>query len=145
MPGPSFQPLLASIGAAFLLAGLVFGPWVLVAGIVALILALLGWLNDARKEYVKVEEADVTGHLENLPDPRLPSVLLATFAVLVIGAVLLQTGAFPPGTASGGEGGAPGASTGGQCAAAEDRGKASRHRVAAVAVRKRVPPFRLPT
>jgi plastocyanin len=112
MPGPSFQPLLASIGAAFLLAGLVFGPWVLIAGIVALILALLGWLNDARKEYVKVEEADVTGHLENLPDPRLPSVLLATFAVLVIGAVLLQTGAFPPGTASGGEGGAPGASPG---------------------------------
>jgi hypothetical protein len=144
MPGPSFQPLLASIGAAFLLAGLVFGPWVLVAGIVALILALLGWLNDARKEYVKVEEADVTGHLENLPDPRLPSVLLATFAVLVIGAVLLQTGAFPPGTAPAVRAARP-ARHRGQCAAAEDRGKASRHRVAAVAVRKRVPPFRLPT
>ena len=112
MPGPSFQPLLAALGAAFLLAGLVFGPWLLAAGIIAFVLALLGWLNDARKEYVKTEEADLTGHLENLPDPRLPSVLLATFAVLIVGAVLLQTGALPPGTAAGGESAAPGASPG---------------------------------
>jgi hypothetical protein len=109
MPGPSFQPFLAALGAAFLLAGLVFGPWVLAAGVICLVLALLGWLNDARKEYVQVEKADVTGHLENLPDPRLPSVLLATFAVLVIGAVLLQTGTLPPGAAAG-DSGAPGAS-----------------------------------
>jgi len=109
MPGPSFQPFLAALGAAFLLAGLVFGPWVFAAGVIFLVLALLGWLNDARKEYIQVEKADVTGHLENLPDPRLPSVLLATFAVLVIGAVLLQTGTLPPGAAAG-ESGAPGAS-----------------------------------
>jgi hypothetical protein len=109
MPGPSFQPFLAALGAFFLLAGLVFGPWVLAAGTVFLVLALLGWLNDARKEYIETERADVTGHLENLPDPRMPSLLLATFAVLVIGAVLLQTGTLPP-TAAGGESAAPGAS-----------------------------------
>ena len=110
MPGPSFQPFLAALGAAFLLAGLVFGPWVAAAGVIALVLALLGWLNDARKEYIQTEKADVTGHLENLPDPRIPSVLLATFAVLVIGAVLLQTGTLPPGAAAGGESAAPGES-----------------------------------
>ena len=111
MPGPSFRPLIAALGAALLLAGLVFGPWLLAAGIIALSIALLGWLRDATGEYRKVEEADETGHLENLPDPRMPSLVLAVFAVLVVGAVLVQTGAFPPGQASGGEPGAsPGAS-----------------------------------
>jgi len=113
MPGPSFRPLLASLGMALLFAGLVFEGWILAVGVLALVVSLLGWLNDARKEYVKVEQADVTGHLENLPDPRMPSTLLAVFAVLVVGAVLLQTGVLPPGEASGGENGgapAPGAS-----------------------------------
>jgi plastocyanin len=111
MPGPSFRPLLASLGMALLFAGLVFGGWVLAVGVLALIVSLLGWLNDARREYVKVEQADVTGHLENLPDPRMPSTLLAVFAVLVVGAVLLQTGVLPPGQAvGGGDGGVPGTS-----------------------------------
>jgi plastocyanin len=105
MPGPSFRPLLASLGVALLFAGLVFGGWILAVGIVALIVSLLGWLIDARREYVKVEEADRTGHLENLPDPRMPSTIFAVFAVLVVGAVLLQTGVLPPGTASGNEAG----------------------------------------
>jgi plastocyanin len=112
MPGPSFRPLLASLGMALLLAGLVFGGWILAVGVIALVVALLGWLNDARKEYVEVEDADRTGHIRNLPDPRMPSAVLAVFAVLVVGAVLLQTGVLPPGQASGGEAGAPGASPG---------------------------------
>jgi plastocyanin len=108
MPGPSFRPLLASLGTALLFAGLVFGGWVLAVGVLALVVSLLGWLNDARKEYVKVEEADRTGHLENLPDPRMPSTLLAVFSVLIVGAVLLQTGILPPRQAAGGEdGGSP--------------------------------------
>jgi plastocyanin len=82
--------------------------------VLALIVSLVGWLIDARREYVKVEEADRTGHLENIPDPRMPSTLLAVFAVLVVGAVLLQTGVLPPGQASGDEGasGAPPAASG---------------------------------
>ncbi len=109
MPGPSFRPLLASLGMALLFAGLVFGGWILAVGVLALIVSLLGWLRDARGEYAKVEEADRTGHLQNLPDPRMPSTLLAVFAVLVVGSVLLQTGVLPPGQASGDEGasGAP--------------------------------------
>ena len=35
-------------------------------------LTLVGWLVDARKEYVKTVEADRTGHLESLPAPRTP-------------------------------------------------------------------------
>ena len=111
MPGPSFRPLIAALGAALLLAGLVFGPWLLAAGIIALSIALLGWLRDATGEYRKLEEADETGHLENLPDPRTAVAGPRVFAVLVVGAVLIQTGAFPPGQAVGGE---PGASPGRQ-------------------------------
>jgi hypothetical protein len=97
MPGPSYRPLLASLGTMLLFVGLVFGGWLLVLGVVALVVSLVGWLVDARKEYVKVEEADRTGHLENLPDPKTPSRLLAVFAVLTLGAVVLQGGFLAPG------------------------------------------------
>jgi hypothetical protein len=53
-------------------AGLVFGGWVLAAGIVILVATLVGWLVDARAEYAKTEEADRTGHLESIPAPRWP-------------------------------------------------------------------------
>ena len=71
MPGPSFRPILASLGVAVLFAGLVFGGWVLAVGLIFTIVALLGWLNDARKEYRQVVPADTTGHLENEPAARL--------------------------------------------------------------------------
>ncbi len=72
MPGPSFRPFLGAIGAAMLMLGLVFGEWLLLAGLIALVVTLVGWLVDARKEYVQVVEADRTGHLENIPAPRTP-------------------------------------------------------------------------
>ena len=67
MPGPSFRPFLGAIGTGMLMLGLVFGGWLLAAGVIALIATLVGWLVDARKEYVKAVEADRTGHLESLP------------------------------------------------------------------------------
>jgi plastocyanin len=104
MPGPSFRPLLGSIGMGMLMLGLVFGGWLLAAGVIALIATLVGWLFDARREYVKVEEADLTGHLENPPAPRAPSGLLWTLGVLFVAAVVLQAGWLPPRDVSGGEG-----------------------------------------
>src|SRR5919107_1283882 len=44
MPGPSFQPFLASLGVAVVFAGLVFGGAVLAVGVIFTIAALLGWL-----------------------------------------------------------------------------------------------------
>src|SRR5690349_24443750 len=44
VPGPSYRPLLAAIGTAMLMLGLVFGEWLLAIGIIALVLSLLGWL-----------------------------------------------------------------------------------------------------
>jgi plastocyanin len=114
MPGPSIRPLLGALGAAALLGGLVAGGWVLVLAVIFLVWTLLGWLLDFTAEYRKVEEADRTGHLENIPDRRLPTRTLQVFAVLFALVVLSQLGIFPPAspTTAGGPGasGAPGAS-----------------------------------
>ena len=110
MPGPSFRPLLGALGTTALMAGLVAGGWLLAAGVIILVMTLLGWLVDARAEYVKTEEADRTGHMENIPDPQWPKRLLQVAAVLFVLAALLETGIFPPksaDTAAGGPGGSP--------------------------------------
>ena len=107
MIGPSFRPIVASLGLTVLFFGLVFGGWLLAVGVILLILSLLGWLADARAEYVKAVDADRTGHLESLPAPSWPKGILWTFAVLVIAAVVLNAGLLPPksSTAAGGPGG----------------------------------------
>ena len=109
VPGPSFRPLLASLGATVLFAGLVFPGPLLAVGLLFLIVSLLGWLNDARKEYREVLAADSTGHLENLPAPGWPKTVLSVFALLIVVAIGLNSGLFPPRAASGGAAG-PGAS-----------------------------------
>ena len=112
MPGPSWRPIIGALGTALLLLGLVFGEWLLAVGVIALILGLIGWLPDARKEYVKTVEADATGHLENIPAPRPPSRQLTFLALLVIGAVVIQSGVFSSGAANGGTPGGSGGPAG---------------------------------
>ena len=111
MPGPSFLPLLSAIGMAMLLLGLVFGEWLLAVGVIAFIVSILGWMRDARREYVKTVEADSTGHLESLADPPTPKWLLTTLGVMLAVGFVIQVGWVPP-RASGGEtatpSGAPG-------------------------------------
>jgi plastocyanin len=109
MPGPSIRPLLGALGSAALLGGLVIGGWVLVLAVVFLVYTLIGWLVDATAEYRKVEEADATGHLENIPPRRLPMRTLQVFGVLFALVTLSQLGIFPP-TAPATAGGAPGGS-----------------------------------
>jgi hypothetical protein len=96
IPGPSFLPFLAALGAALLFLGLVFGGWMLAAGVIALILTLAGWMTAARAEYDKTVEADVTGHLENIPEPRTPKVLLSGLAIMLVAAFVIQVGLIPP-------------------------------------------------
>src|SRR5512146_68327 len=112
VPGPSWRPIVGALGTALLFLGLVFGEWLLAVGVIALILGLIGWLPDARKEYDKTAEADQTGHLENIPAPRVPTRQLTFLAILVIGAVVLQSGVFADKSSTGGAAGgsaAPGA------------------------------------
>jgi plastocyanin len=126
MPGPSFRPFLGAVGTAMLMLGLVFGEWLLAVGVIALVATLVGWLVDARQEYVKTVEADSTGHLENVPAPRTPSLLLVGLGVLLVGAVVIQAGWVPPRGANGDTGatpsGAPGGSGGPDGSAAPSAG-----------------------
>jgi plastocyanin len=107
MIGPSFRPILASLAVAVLFYGLVFGGWLLAVGFVLTVVTLLGWLRDARLEYVEAVEADNTGHIEPLPAPSWPTGLLWVGVILVGGALVLQLGILPP---KGTTAGAPGAS-----------------------------------
>ena len=116
IPPPSFRPVLVSLAAALLVAGLVVGGWLLVAGFIALTITLLGWLWDARKEYVATEEADRTGHLDGGPAPAWPKAVFAALTVLVVVGVVLGSGLIggggdatasgaPPASGAPGEGG----------------------------------------
>jgi len=111
VPGPSWRPFLGAFGVFALMLGLVFGEWLLAAGVIALISTLVGWLADAVKEYRKTVEADTTGHLENIPESRTPSRLLGALTVLIVGAAVLQSGVFATNQVNGGAG-APAASGG---------------------------------
>src|SRR5215213_10170185 len=110
MPGPSIRPLMGALGSAALLGGLVVGGWVLILAVVFLVYTLMGWLVDFTAEYRKVEEADHTGHLENIPTRAIPARPLQFFAVLFVLGALWQMGIFPPASTDAGGPGAPGAS-----------------------------------
>ena len=108
MPGPSFRPILGAIGVAILFLGLVYGGWMLIAGVLALVATLVGWLFDAVAEYRRTLDADRTGHLESGPAPRTPSLMFSLLAVVLVGGILLQTGLLPPTEANGSDAGAVG-------------------------------------
>jgi plastocyanin len=110
MPGPSIRPFLGALGSAALFGGLIIGGWVLVLAVIFFVWTLLGWLADFTAEYRKVEEADHTGHLENIPDRRLPVRALQLFATAFIVLGAFQLGIIPP--AGPATAGGPGASGG---------------------------------
>jgi hypothetical protein len=101
MPGPSWRPFVGALGLFALLLGLVFGGWLLGAGVIVLIATLFGWLVDAVNEYRRTVAADRTGHIENGPAPGTPSRLLAAFLVLILVGAVFQSGALVTGSASG--------------------------------------------
>jgi plastocyanin len=112
MPGPSFRPVIASIALAVLMFGLVFGGWLLAAGLTMLVVSLVGWLRDARAEYVLAERADEGGHLDAMPAPTVPTGTFALFGALFVLAVILNSGLIPHGSANGASGDASAAPAG---------------------------------
>lgn len=96
LPGPSFAPILASIGTFLLLFGLVFGgPWI-VAGLIALVLTLLYWGREALADYDRVAHAEAAPAIVHgspppgvhLPGPSFRPVLASlAMAVLFFGLV----------------------------------------------------------
>src|SRR6202008_3943967 len=87
--------------------------WCPPLSVIFLVWTLLGWLVDFTAEYRKVEEADHTGHLENIPDRRLPVRALQVFAVAFVLLGPGRLGTLPPaGQATAGGPGASGAPAG---------------------------------
>src|SRR6266542_2385310 len=72
VPGPTFLPITSAVGAGILFFGLVFGGWVLAAGVICVIIGVAGWWTAARNEYHLTLEADRTGHMRNVPAPGFP-------------------------------------------------------------------------
>jgi hypothetical protein len=89
---------------AMLLVGMIMGGWALVLGLMAVVLAGLGWLRDARREYVAVEDADRTGHLDMGGAPAWPKATFAALAIIVGLAVVVSSGIL---SGSGGDEAAP--------------------------------------
>lgn len=106
VPAPSFRPILAAGALCIVFYGLVFGGWLLPAGIAVLVIVLAGWLRDARREYLAVEAADRTGHVESGPAPSYPTATIVASLLIVAAAVVVDAGILPPRSAVGGEPGA---------------------------------------
>jgi plastocyanin len=96
VPGPTFLPFTSAVAFSVLLAGLIVGGWMILAGVICMVLALLGWWRAARIEYRMTEEADRTGHLRNAPAPGFPLRTFAVFTVIIVAAAILQAGILPP-------------------------------------------------
>ncbi len=117
-PAPSFRPLLMSLSAAVLLLGVaVRSIPIAAAGIVMMLLGGLGWLGDARREWRDLDRADTGGHVAAHPAPRFPVWTLATFAGLLVVAVLLTAGVIPPPPGGGAASPSPAAGGGGAASA----------------------------
>lgn len=90
LPGPSAWPFLAPLGLGFMVAGLIFGPALLVGGLVMAAIASIGWLLDAGRE---LEDIQVHGHppqADRDPEKAWPRRLIPVY-VFVGGLALLLT------------------------------------------------------
>jgi hypothetical protein len=92
IPPPSFRPLLISVALTMLVGGMVIGGWALLLGVAALVITMLGWLRDSRKEYAATVAADATGHLDLGGAPAWPKATFAVLAILIACALLLSSG-----------------------------------------------------
>ena len=87
LPGPSAWPLLAPVGLVFLASGLLFGPIMLLAGVIMAAIALVGWLVDAGHELEDVEEHGHPTQTDRDPEKAWPSRLMPVYFIVGIGAI----------------------------------------------------------
>jgi hypothetical protein len=93
LPGPSAWPFLAPIGLAFAVAGLIFGPALIIGGLVMGAIASIGWLMDANRELVSVEAHGHAVPATRDPERAFPKALGPVYAG--VAAVALVFTLFP--------------------------------------------------
>jgi plastocyanin len=96
VPGPSFRPFLLALAFSAMVLGGVLNVTIFLGALLMLIIALLGWLRDARAEYRETVRADTTGHLENIPASGFPTMTLLAFGVIFAASILIAAGIVPP-------------------------------------------------
>ena len=90
LPGPSAWPFLAPVGLGFMVAGLIFGPALLIGGLVMAVIAVLGWLLDAGRELRDVEAYGHPTQADRDPERAWPRRLIPIY-VFVGGLAILLT------------------------------------------------------
>nr|MBA2570502.1 hypothetical protein [Chloroflexota bacterium] len=76
LPGPSPWPFFAPIGMAFVFLGLVFGPFLIIGGLLMAIVAVIGWLRDAGREYRAVDAGHLPEPVTRDPERAFPKSLV---------------------------------------------------------------------
>lgn len=90
LPGPSAWPFLAPLGLGFMVAGLIFGPAMLVGGLIMAAIAAIGWLLDADRELADIEAHGHPSQADRDPEKAWPRRLIPVY-VLVGGVAILVT------------------------------------------------------
>jgi plastocyanin len=75
LPGPSAWPFLAPIGLFFAFAGLIFGPALIVGGLLMAIIAAVGWIGDAGREYRQTDAGHAPEPATHDPEAAFPKRL----------------------------------------------------------------------
>lgn len=92
LPPPSPWPFFAPIGLFFMFLGLVLGPVMIVGGLAMGLIAMIGWLLDAGREYREVAEGEhMDPELRN-PERIWPRRLVPVFVGIAILSVSLSVG-----------------------------------------------------
>lgn len=89
LPGPSAWPFLAPLGLAFMVAGLIFGPIMLVGGLVMAAIAVIGWLADANRELEDVEAHGHPTQADRDPEKAWPRRLIPVYVFVGAAAIVL--------------------------------------------------------
>jgi hypothetical protein len=90
LPGPSAWPFLAPVGLFFAVAGLIFGPALIVGGLIMAAIAAIGWLFDAGRELQDVEAHGHPTQGDRDPERAWPRRLIPVY-VFVGGLAILIT------------------------------------------------------
>ncbi|MEA2622619.1 MAG: hypothetical protein QOH61_1529 [Chloroflexota bacterium] len=90
LPGPSPWPFFAPIALMFIFAGLIFGPLLILGGLVMGVIAAAGWYRDAGHEYRQVEAGHMPEPVTRDPRKAFPVSLLKLYAGIA-GAVIVIT------------------------------------------------------
>ena len=84
LPGPSAWPFLAPVGLFFIVAGLIFGPALLIGGLIMAAIAAVGWTLDADKELIDVEAHGHATPQSRDPEKAWPNALIPIYGAVAV-------------------------------------------------------------